>query len=162
MSYVKKVQGKAGFQGFTQKEQIDFNDVFSPMVKHICSRMLLSMVENFDLKLEQMDVKIAFLYGDLDETILMKQPKGYGKKGKEDYVCKLNRSLHGMKQSPRQWHRIFKFTTRVDFTRSQFNHCVYSRFQPGRSLVILLLMWMTYVGLSPNSQSILVIFAFVS
>ena len=44
-----------------------------------------------------MDVKIAFLYGDLDETILMRQPEGYIEKGKEDYVCKLNRSLYGLK-----------------------------------------------------------------
>ena len=48
-----------------------------------------------------MDVKTAFLYGDLDETILMRQPEGYVEKGKEDYVCKLNRYLYGLKQSPR-------------------------------------------------------------
>src|ERR1051325_1148699 len=87
-----------------------------------------------------MDVKTAFLYGDLDETILMRQPEGYVKKGKEDYVCKLNRSLYGLKQSPRQWNRRFdKFMTRISFVRSQFDHCVYLRFRPGNSFLILLL-----------------------
>ena len=63
--------------------------------------MLLAMVAQLDLGMEQMDVKNAFLYGDLDETIPMRQPEGYVEKGKEDYVCKLNRYLYGLKQSPR-------------------------------------------------------------
>lgn len=78
-------------RGFTQKEGVDFNDVFSPAMKHRSIRMLFAMVARFDLELEQMGVKIAFLYGDLDETILMKQPEGYEQKGKEDYVLKLKR-----------------------------------------------------------------------
>lgn len=64
-------------KGFTQKEGVDFNDVFSLVVKHISIRMLLSMVAKFNLELEQMDVKTIFLYGDLDETLLMRQPGGY-------------------------------------------------------------------------------------
>ncbi|XP_058782988.1 uncharacterized protein LOC131657627 [Vicia villosa] len=87
-----------------------------------------------------MDVKTAFLYGDLDETILMRQPEGYVEKGKDDYVCKLKRSLYGLKQSSRQWNRRFdKFMARISFIRSQFDHCVYFRFRPGNSFVILLL-----------------------
>lgn len=53
---------------------MDFNDVFSPTVKHISIRMLLAIVARFYLELEQMDVKSTFLYDDLDETIMMKQP----------------------------------------------------------------------------------------
>ena len=66
-----------------------------------------------------MDVKTTFLYGDLDETILMRQPEGYAEKRKEDYVCKLNGSLYGLKQSPRKWNRRFdKFMARISFIRS--------------------------------------------
>src|SRR3954471_17486491 len=87
-----------------------------------------------------MDVKTAFLYGDLDETIPMRQPEGYVEKGKEDYVCKLKRSLYGLKQSPRQWNRRFdKFMAHISFIIIQFDHCVYFRFRPGNSFVILLL-----------------------
>ena len=60
----------------------------------------MAMVAKFDLVLEQMDVKTTFLYGKLDEVILMKQPEGFEIKGKEDYVCKLNKFLYGLKQSP--------------------------------------------------------------
>ena len=70
----------------------------------------------------------------------MRQPEGYAEKGKEDYVCKLNRSLYGLKQSPRQWNRIFdKFMAHIGFIRSQFDHCVYFRFRPESSFIILLL-----------------------
>lgn len=127
-------------RGFTQKEGISFNDVFSPIMKHISIRILISMVVGFDLELEQINVKTAFLYGDLDETILMKQPDGYEEKGKKDYVCNLNKSSYGLKQSPRQGNMRFdKFMTHIDFTRSKFDHCVYFIFLSENSFVILLL-----------------------
>ena len=62
---------------------------------------MLALVTRFDLELEQMDVKTTFLYGELEETILMRQPEGFEVKGKEDQVCLLQRSLYGLKQSPR-------------------------------------------------------------
>jgi len=60
-------------------------------------RMLLTIVAQFDLELEQMDVKIAFLHSELEEKIYMKQPKGYILKGKENKVCLLNKSFYGLK-----------------------------------------------------------------
>lgn len=76
-----------------------------------------------------MDVKSAFLYGDPNETILMRQPEGYAEKGKEDYVCQLNKYLYGLKQSSQQWNNIFnKFMAHIGFIRRQFDHCVYFRF----------------------------------
>lgn len=83
----KRYKARLVARGFNHKEGVDFNDVFSPIVKHMSIRMLLAMVAQFDLELEQMDVKTAFLYAYLDETILMRQPGGYAKKGKEYYVC---------------------------------------------------------------------------
>lgn len=68
-------------RGFTQREGIDFNEVFFPVVKHCSIRMLLAMVAQFDLKLKQMDVKTTFRPGDLEETIYMTQPEGFIKPG---------------------------------------------------------------------------------
>ena len=68
-------------KGFTQREGIDFNEIFSPVVKHTSIRMLLSLVCKINLELELMDVKTAFLHGDLEETILMKQPKAFEVQG---------------------------------------------------------------------------------
>lgn len=89
-------------KGFSQKEEIDYNEIFSPMVKHVSIRLMLSIVVNKDYELEQLDVKTVFLHGNLDERILMDQPEGYVKPGEENKVCLLRKSLYGLKQSPRQ------------------------------------------------------------
>jgi hypothetical protein len=67
----------------------------------------LSIVASHDLELEQLDVKTAFLHGELEEDIYMDQPEGFIVPGKEKYVYKLKRSLYGLKQSPRQWNKRF-------------------------------------------------------
>jgi len=66
--------------------------------------MLLTIVVQFDLELEQMDVKTTFLHGELEEKIYMK-PEGYIQEGKENKVCLLKKSLYGLKQCPRQWYK---------------------------------------------------------
>nr|KYP63308.1 Retrovirus-related Pol polyprotein from transposon TNT 1-94 [Cajanus cajan] len=94
-------------RGFTQREGLDYKEIFSPVVKHNSIRMILAMVTHFDMELEQMDVRTAFLHGELDETIYMKQPDGFIKEGTENQVCLLKRSLYGLKQSPRMWYKRF-------------------------------------------------------
>ncbi|CAA7023986.1 unnamed protein product [Microthlaspi erraticum] len=80
---------------------------------------MLSAVVNRDYELEQMDVKTAFLHGDLEERILMKQPEGFIKKGDENKVCLLRKSLYGLKQSPRQWNIKFdSFMKEANFIRA--------------------------------------------
>ena len=88
-------------KGYAQKEGIDYNEVFSPVVKHSSIRILLALVAQFDMELVQMDVKTTFFYGDLEEEIYITQPDGFKVAGKENWVCKLNKSLYGLKQSPR-------------------------------------------------------------
>ncbi|KAH9762165.1 hypothetical protein KPL70_000710 [Citrus sinensis] len=113
-------------RGFTQKEGIDFNEIFSPVVKHSSIRILLAIMALFDLELEQMDVKTAFLHGNLEEKILMSQPEGFEEQGHEEYVCLLKRSLYGLKQSPRQWYRRFdQFMVSNGYSRSKYDSCVY-------------------------------------
>ena len=87
-------------KGFAQKKGIDFDEIFSPVVKMTSIRTILSLVAVEDLHLEQLDVKITFLHGDLEEEIYM-QPQGYKIKGKEKLVCRLKKSLYGLKQAPR-------------------------------------------------------------
>ena len=71
------------------------------MAKFTSIRIVLSLAAKYGLKLHQMDVKTAFLNGELDEDIYMEQPDGYVDEDHPDYVCKLKRSLYGLKQSPR-------------------------------------------------------------
>ncbi|KAH9697805.1 Integrase catalytic domain-containing protein [Citrus sinensis] len=113
-------------RGFTQEEGVDFTEVFSPVVKHSSIRMLLSMVALTDMEIDQMDVKTTFLHGKLEVEILMTQPEGFEVKEEEDYVCHLNKSLYGLKESPRQWYRRFdEFMISNGYLRSKYVSCVY-------------------------------------
>ena len=71
------------------------------MVRLTTVRVVLAMCATFDLHLEQLDVKTAFLHGELEEEIYMLQPEGFIETGKENLVCRLNKSLYGLKQVPR-------------------------------------------------------------
>ena len=76
---------------------MDFNEVFSPVVKHNSIRILLSIAAYNDLELGHMDVKTVFLHENLSEKILMEQPKGFIETGSEDMACLLNKSLYELK-----------------------------------------------------------------
>ncbi|GAB2300656.1 hypothetical protein Dimus_038630 [Dionaea muscipula] len=107
-------------KGFSQREGIDYTEIFSPVVKYKTIRIMLAVCAFYDLELEQMDVKTAFLNGDLDETIYMKQPDGYVNEKHKNHVCKLNKSLYGLKQAPRQWYIKFdSFVTNIGFSEEQ-------------------------------------------
>jgi len=87
-------------RGCNQKEDIDFNKVFSPVVRHTSIRIACIWCI-FNLELEQLDVKTAFLYGELEEEIYIRQPEGFVVPKKENYFCRLKKSLYGLKQAPR-------------------------------------------------------------
>ncbi|GJU57931.1 transposable element [Tanacetum coccineum] len=115
-------------------------EVFSLEVKRSSIRILLALVAQMDLELVQMDVKTAFLHGDLEEEIYMVQPEGFKVAGKEHEVCKLYKLLYGLKQSPRQWYKLFdKFMMDSKYTRSKYDHCVYLKKLHDGSFVYLLL-----------------------
>jgi hypothetical protein len=89
-------------------------------------RFLLSIVVAFDLEVEQMDIKTTFLHGDLEEENYMKQPEGFAVKGNKELVCKMKKSLYGLKQSLRMWYQQFHtYILGLGFTRNKANHCVY-------------------------------------
>eukprot|EP00253_Pinus_taeda_P001525 PITA_01525 len=107
---------------FAQKKGIDFDEIFSPVVKMTSIRTILSLVAAEDLHLEQLDVKTPFLHGDLEEEIYMQQPQGYEVKGKEKLVCRLKKSLYGLKQAPRQWYLKFdKFMSEQGSNMQEIN-----------------------------------------
>ncbi|GJR00009.1 zinc finger, CCHC-type containing protein [Tanacetum coccineum] len=87
-----------------------------------------------------MDVKTAFLNGDLDEEIYMKQPEGFVMPGHESKVCKLKKSLYGLKQAPKQWHQKFDDVVLSNgFSLNQADKCVYSKFDAsGKGVIICL------------------------
>ncbi|GJZ86400.1 retrovirus-related pol polyprotein from transposon TNT 1-94 [Tanacetum coccineum] len=125
-------------KGFSQKKGIDFRWIFSPVVKMGSIRVVLGLAASLDLEVEQMDVKTAFLHGDLDKEIYMEQPEGFQVKGKEDYVCRLQKSLYGLKQAPRQWYKKFESVIGKQGFRKIFSdHCVFfQRFNMDKAKVV--------------------------
>uniref|UniRef100_A0A2N9J1S8 Integrase catalytic domain-containing protein n=1 Tax=Fagus sylvatica TaxID=28930 RepID=A0A2N9J1S8_FAGSY len=135
-----KYKARLVVKGFNKKQGIDFDEIFSPMVKMSSIRVILGLTASLDLELEQMDVKTAFLHGDLEEEIYMVQPEGFEAKGKEHKVCRLKKSLYGLKQAPRQWYKKFdSFMVGQGYTRTDADHCVYVRQFPNGKFIILLL-----------------------
>ncbi|KAK1619242.1 hypothetical protein QYE76_024759 [Lolium multiflorum] len=88
---------------FKRKKGLSPNELPRFKASSICA--FFGIVAMHDLELEKLDVKTAFLHGELEEEIYMDQPEGFVVPGKEDLVCKLKRSLYGLKQSPRQWYK---------------------------------------------------------
>lgn len=87
-------------RGFTQRPGIDFDEIFSPVIKPATVRTVLSLAVSRDWPVHQMDVKNAFLNGTLQETVYCTQPAGFVDPTKPDLVCRLNKSLYGLKQAP--------------------------------------------------------------
>jgi hypothetical protein len=102
---VERYKARLVAKGFSQVEGIDYNEVYAPVSKLATLRALLAVANEKDLELEHLDVKTAFLYGDLEEEIYMNLPEGYGFTTKGDRsVCKLRKTLYGLKQAPRAWY----------------------------------------------------------
>ena len=94
-------------KGYTQKDGFNYEETFSPVAMIKSIRILLAIANHMDYEIWQMDVRTAFLNGSLDETIYMVQPEGFIEKGQEKKVCKLQKSIYGLKQASRSWNIKF-------------------------------------------------------
>lgn len=101
---IKKYKARFVAKGYSQVEGVDYDEIFSPVAKKTSIRFFLSIALAYDLEVEKMDVKIAFLHGDLEEDMYMIQPEHYEVKDKSNLVFKLKKSLYRLKQSPRMWY----------------------------------------------------------
>jgi hypothetical protein len=123
---MEKYKAQLVAKGYSQVEGIDFGEIFSLVSKLTSIIFLLYVASTFYFEVEQMDVKTTFLHGDLEEEIYMKQIEGFVMKGKKELICKLKKSLYGLKQSPRMWYQKFDtYMLGLGFTRSKEDHCVY-------------------------------------
>lgn len=115
-------------RGFRQRKGIDYDEIFSPVVRHSSLRLLIALAAQMRLQIDHMDVKTAFLNGELQEEVYMRQPPHFEEKGKEDHVCLLKRSLYGLKQAPRSWNsKLHSELESLNFRRCNNEPCVYTR-----------------------------------
>jgi hypothetical protein len=126
-------------RGFTQREGIDFDETFSPVVKPATIRTVLSLALSSDWPIHQLDVKNAFLNGTLIETVYARQPSGFTDPRFPDKVCRLNKSLYGLKQAPRAWFQRFaSFIATVGFVGSKSDSSLFV-YRRGTDMAYLLL-----------------------
>ena len=136
---IDKFKARLVAKGFTQKEGVDYFDTYAPVARIATIRVLIAMASIYKLVIHQMDVKTAFLNGELDEEVYMKQPEGFIVKGQEQKVCKLVKSLYGLKQAPKQWHQKFdQVVLSNGFKVNESDKCVYSRFINNKGVIICL------------------------
>ena len=122
----EKLKVRLEAKGYSKQKMFDYEEIFSPVVRHPSIRAILVLVAHYDMALEQMDVKTAFLNGDLEEHIYMKQPEGFSQLEQEHLVCKLKKLLYGLKQSPRQWYKQFdSYIIKIGYRRYEYDCYVY-------------------------------------
>ncbi|KAK1627567.1 hypothetical protein QYE76_001882 [Lolium multiflorum] len=139
---IEKYKARLVAKGYTQKEGEDFFDTYSPVARLTTIRVLLFLAASHGLLIHQMDVKTAFLNGELEEEIYMEQPDGFVVDGQEGKVCKLLKSLYGLKQAPKQWHEKFERTlTAEGFVVNEADKCVYYRHGGGEGVILCLYVY---------------------
>ena len=126
-------------KGFTQKEGIDYKETFSLISSNDSFRIVMALVAHYDLELHQIDVKTVFLNGNIDEKIYMVQPKNFESNDSKQLVCKLKRSIYGLKQASRQWYRKFdQVITSFNFKENIVDHCIYLKFSGSKFIILVL------------------------
>jgi len=141
-------------RGFTQCPSVDYDETFSPVVKPVTVRTVITVAHSRDWPIHQLDVKNAFLHGTLSETVYCSQPTGFADPALPDHVYRLNKSLNGLKQAPRAWYsRFASFLISLGFTeaKSDISLFVFSR---GTEKVYLLL-YVDDIVLTASSQQLL-------
>ena len=136
---VERYKARLVAKGFTQKEGIDFKETFSPVSTKDSFRTIMALVTHFNLELHQMDVKTAFLNGDIDETIYMVQPENFISGDPKNMVCKLKKSIYGLKQASRQWyHKFHQVVISFGFEVNAVDDCVYQKFSGSKFMFLVL------------------------
>ena len=122
-------------EAFEQEKEINYSETFSPVASYASIRLILSFAASNRMRLMTFDVRTAFLHGDLQEEIYMYQPEGFD--DGTGRVCKLNKSIYGLKQAPKNWNEKFsKYLKSVGFDDTDDDPCVY--YNNDKSMIITL------------------------
>lgn len=132
---IDRFRARVVARGFTQEYGVDYLETFSPVVRFASVRVILAIAAKLKLTLKQFDVKTAFLYGDLQEDIYVKQPSGFD--DGSGRVFKLKKSLYGLKQSSKCWNDKFtKFIEKFGFTACKSDACVFISNKDGNFIIL--------------------------
>ena len=147
---IERYKARLVAKGFTQNEGIDYKETFSPVSKKDSLHIILALVAHFDFELQQMNVKTAFLNGKLEEEVYMKQHKGFSSSQGEHLVCKLKKSICGLKQASRQCYLKFPdVISSFGFEENIMDQCIYHKVS--ESKICFLIMYVDDILLATNA-----------
>lgn len=122
-------------KGYSQRSGIDFEETFSPVVRHATMRLMFALAANLDLEIEHLDVSTAFLYGDLKEEIFIEPPEGFP--CSEGKVFRLKKAIYGLKQSARSWNsKADDQLISLGFIRSKYEPCIYFKKVDSKLIIV--------------------------
>jgi histone deacetylase 1/2 len=135
---VNKYKARLVAKGFLQTPGFDFTETFSPVIKPVTIRIILTLAVTYKWAVQQIDINNAFLNGILQEEVYMTQPAGFEASDKS-LVCKLHKSLYGLKQAPRAWYeRLTQTLLQMGFTASKCDPSLLVLHQQGACIYVLI------------------------
>ncbi|GJT63798.1 retrovirus-related pol polyprotein from transposon TNT 1-94 [Tanacetum coccineum] len=151
---IERYKARVVAKGFNQKEGIDYTETFAPVAKMVTVRTLIAMAISNGWIIEQLDVNNAFLHGDLHEDVYMKVPQGYSTSLPSNIVCKLTKSLYGLKQANRQWfEKLTTFLVSIGFKQSYVDTSLFTLDKDGK--FVTLLVYVDDILLAGNDKKLI-------
>jgi hypothetical protein len=136
---VDKYKARFVARGFSQKEGEDYDETFAPVARYTYIRAIMSLTASMGWSLHQIDVKITFLNGAIEEEVYIKQPQGFEVHSRDTHVCKLKKALYGLKKAPRAWYaRIDNYLMRLGFSKSYADPNLYYKVVNNAPVILLL------------------------
>ena len=124
--YVERCKACLVAQGYSEKEGLDYDKTFSPVVPSESVHSVITLASKNGLKLHHMDITTTILNGNLKEEVYMKQPDGFLAIGQEHLVCRLRKCIYGLKQSPRCWNQALDAQLKLmGFKQNTSDPCIY-------------------------------------
>ena len=134
---VIKHKARLVVKGYSQRKGIDYDEIYAPVVRFETIRILIALAALKNWKIHHLDVMSAFLNGEIDEVIYVRQPEGFLVKGKEAHVLRLKKALYGLKQAPRAWYfKLHSCLLSLGFIKSDFEQSLYLKRSDGEMLIV--------------------------
>lgn len=134
---IVKYKARLVAKGYVQEKGVDFEEIFAPVTRLETVRLLLALAAKNSWEVHHLDVKTAFLNGDIKEEVYVTQPEGFIKEGQENLVYRLTKALYGLRQAPRAWYaKLNSCLESLGFMRCPYEHAVYTKRVDEESLIV--------------------------